>query len=86
MAREGYPLDWMTELKSKNDIVSVVSRYVRLDYKGGRYWGCCPFHHEKTPSFTVYPENGSFYCFGCGAGGEVVSFIRRVENLDFLIT
>ena len=83
MAREGYPLDWMTELKSKNDIVSVVSRYVRLDYKGGRYWGCCPFHHEKTPSFTVNQREGFYYCFGCHAGGDVVKFVQEMENVGF---
>ena len=46
--------------------------------------GLCPFHSEKTPSFNVYPENGSFYCFGCGAGGDVITFVRRIENLDYM--
>lgn len=65
------------------DITDIISGYVQLKRRGKNLVGLCPFHNEKTPSFTVYPENGSFYCFGCGAGGEVVSFIRRIENLDF---
>ena len=75
--------DFLSELRMRCDIEDVVSGYVQLKRRGKNLVGLCPFHNEKTPSFTVYPENGSFYCFGCGAGGEVVSFIRRAENLDF---
>ena len=58
--------------------------YVNLKRRGKNLVGLCPFHNEKTPSFTVYPENGSFYCFGCGAGGDVFSFVRLIENLDYI--
>lgn len=75
--------DFLMELRMRCDIEDIVSGYVQLKRRGKNLVGLCPFHNEKTPSFTVYPENGSFYCFGCGAGGEVVSFIRRAENLDF---
>ncbi len=75
--------DFLAELRMRCDIEDIVSGYVQLKRRGKNLVGLCPFHNEKTPSFTVYPENGSFYCFGCAAGGEVVSFIRRAENLDF---
>lgn len=76
--------DFLMELKYRNDIESVVGSYVNLKRRGSNLVGLCPFHNEKTPSFTVYPENGSFYCFGCGAGGDVITFIRQIENLDYL--
>lgn len=76
--------EFLSELRMRCDIEDIVSGYVQLKRRGKNLVGLCPFHNEKTPSFTVYPENGSFYCFGCGAGGEVVSFIRRAENLDFV--
>lgn len=75
--------EFLSELRQRCDIEDVVSGYVQLKRRGKNLVGLCPFHNEKTPSFTLYPESGSFYCFGCGAGGEVVSFIRRAENLDF---
>ncbi len=78
------PESFITELTDKNDIESVVSSYVRLKRRGRTLVGLCPFHGEKTPSFTVYPETSSFYCFGCGAGGDVITFIKRIENLDYL--
>ncbi len=65
------------------DIEQTISSYVQLKRRGKNLVGLCPFHNEKTPSFTVYPDSQSFFCFGCGAGGEVISFIRRAENLDF---
>ena len=67
----------------RNDIVSLVSSYVSLQRAGSNMKGLCPFHSEKTPSFTVYPQDNSFYCFGCGAGGDAISFIRKRENLDY---
>lgn len=76
--------EFIEELRMKNDIVSVVSPYVELKRRGRYYVGLCPFHNEKTPSFTVYPDTQSFYCFGCGAGGEIVNFTRRIENIDFI--
>ncbi|MDO4567618.1 MAG: DNA primase [Clostridia bacterium] len=74
---------WLAELKSKNDIVSLVSEYVDLRKKGKRFWGCCPFHTEKTPSFSVSPDNQMFYCFGCHAGGGMVQFVMQIERLQY---
>lgn len=76
--------DIKLEIKYKNDIETVVAPYVTLKRRGKNLVGLCPFHNEKTPSFTVYPENGSFYCFGCGVGGDVFTFISLAENLDYM--
>lgn len=78
------PEEIINEIKYKNDIESVMAPYVSLKRRGKNLVGLCPFHNEKTPSFTVYPENGSFYCFGCGVGGDVFSFVRQIENLDYI--
>lgn len=78
------PESFIAELTSRCDIESTVSSYVPLKRAGRLLKGLCPFHGEKTPSFTVYPETASFYCFGCGAGGDVITFIKRIENLDYL--
>ena len=78
------PEDIINEIKYRNDIETVISSYVNLKRRGKNLVGLCPFHNEKTPSFTVYPENGSFYCFGCGVGGDVFSFVRHIENLDYI--
>ena len=78
------PEEVINEIKYRNDIESVIAPYVNLKRRGKNLVGLCPFHNEKTPSFTVYPENGSFYCFGCGVGGDVFSFTRLVENLDYI--
>jgi len=78
------PQSFIEELKFHNDIETVVSSYVQLKKKGRISVGLCPFHSEKTPSFTVYPESQSFYCFGCGAGGDVIGFVRRIENLGYM--
>ena len=75
--------DFLEELKFRNDIESVVSRYVALKPRGRMMVGLCPFHNEKTPSFTVYTDSQSYYCFGCGAGGDCVTFIKTAENLDY---
>lgn len=72
------------DIKSRNDIETVVSSYVRLKRAGSNLNGLCPFHSEKTPSFTVFPATQSFYCFGCGAGGDVISFVMRTENVDYV--
>ncbi len=72
------------ELKYKNDIESVLSPYIVLKRRGSNLVGLCPFHNEKTPSFTVYPENGSYYCFGCGKGGDIITFTMQMENLDYI--
>lgn len=78
------PDSFLQELVAKNDIESVVSAYVSLKRRGRNLVGLCPFHGEKTPSFNLYPETSSFYCFGCGAGGDVITFIRRIENLSYI--
>ena len=78
------PESFIRELTEKNDIESVISAYVNIKRRGRNLVGLCPFHGEKTPSFTVYPETASFYCFGCGAGGDAITFIKKIENLDYL--
>lgn len=75
---------FLQELRMKTDINDIISTYVSLKRRGNTYVGLCPFHNEKTPSFTVYPDTQSFYCFGCGAGGDAVGFIRKIENLDYI--
>lgn len=74
---------WLSELYTKSDIVDVISDYTSLTERGGRYWGLCPFHHEKTPSFSVDREKQLYYCFGCKVGGNVANFIMKMENLTF---
>ncbi len=78
------PESFIQELISRNDIESVASTYVNFKRRGKNLVGLCPFHGEKTPSFNLYPENNSFYCFGCGVGGDVVTFIKKIENLDYI--
>lgn len=78
------PEEIINEIKYRNDIETAVSQYVNLKRRGKNLVGLCPFHSEKTPSFTVYPENGSFYCFGCGVGGDVFTFTGLIENLDYI--
>ena len=78
------PSSFKDELVARSDIVDVVSDYVTLTPKGGSYWGLCPFHGEKTPSFHVLPDRQLYHCFGCGKGGGVISFVMDVENLPFL--
>ena len=80
----GFDPRFMQELKQKNDIVEVASGYLSLDRKGGNHWACCPFHHERTPSFSIR-ESGQFYhCFGCGVSGDVVSLVQEMESTDFM--
>ena len=76
--------DFISELKEKNDIEEIISEYVNIQRKGKNSVGLCPFHAERTPSFCVYPMNGSFYCFGCGAGGDVITFLRLAEHFDYV--
>lgn len=75
---------FLQDLKYRADMVTVASRYVNLRKSGRGYVGLCPFHSEKTPSFNIFSENQSFYCFGCGAGGDVITFIEKIENLDYV--
>ena len=77
------PKNVLDEIEQRSDITDVIGSYVTLQRAGSNLKGLCPFHSEKTPSFTVYPASNSFYCFGCGAGGNVFTFIMKAENLDF---
>ena len=78
-----YPRELIEEIRMQNDIVDVISQYVPLKQKGSSYFGLCPFHHEKTPSFSVNSEKQFYYCFGCGASGNVYGFLMEMENCDF---
>lgn len=78
-----YPEEIVEEVRSRNDIVDVISGYVRLQRKGGNHFGLCPFHNEKTPSFSVSQAKQMYYCFGCGAGGNVITFVMEYENYTF---
>ena len=75
--------DWIDELISKLNIVDVVSKYVPLTRKGRTYWGCCPFHHEKDPSFAVNEDKQFYHCFGCKESGNVITFIQKIESVEF---
>ena len=79
-----FPEGFLQELKMRNSLTEVAAPYVNLKRRGRNMVGLCPFHGEKTPSFNIYTESESFYCFGCGAGGDVISFIMRIENLDYI--
>ena len=79
-----FPDGFLQELKLRSDITEIASSYVNLKRHGRNMVGLCPFHGEKTPSFNIYTESGSFYCFGCGAGGDVITFIMKIENLDYV--
>jgi len=78
-----FPQSFLDELIARNDIVDVVGSYVSLTPKGGSFWGCCPFHNEKTPSFHVLPDRQFYHCFGCKKGGGVINFIMDIENLSY---
>ena len=78
-----YPEELIEEVRTRNDIVEVISGYVRLQKKGCNYFGLCPFHNEKSPSFSVSPGKQMYYCFGCGAGGNVITFLMEYENQTF---
>lgn len=82
MQTRGFPTEWMNELKRKNDLVSIASNYLKLEQKGGRFWACCPFHREKTPSFSI--KDDIYYCFGCKESGDVIKFVQKLENVDFM--
>ena len=75
---------FMQELKQKNEIIDVISGYVSLDKKGNTHWACCPFHHERTPSFAVNQAEQFYHCFGCGVSGDVVKFVQEIESTDFM--
>ena len=79
-----YSEDIIEQVRTENDIVEVIGDYVKLQKKGSSYFGLCPFHNEKSPSFSVSPNKQMYYCFGCGEGGDVINFVMRIENLDFM--
>lgn len=81
MAR--YSEELIDEIKNSNDIVDVISQYISLKRSGRNYFGLCPFHNEKSPSFSVSPDKQIFHCFGCGVGGNVFSFISKIEGINF---
>ena len=78
-----YPDEIVEEVRSRNDIVDVINGYVGLKRKGNTYSACCPFHNEKTPSFHVSREKQMYHCFGCGAGGNVFTFLMEYEHYSF---
>ncbi len=75
--------EFLSLLKEKNDLVEVIGSYIKLDRRGYNYWACCPFHHEKTPSFSVNAADKYYHCFGCGASGDVITFVKEYENVEF---
>lgn len=84
MASNGEFQDFISTLKEKVNIVDVISGYVSVERRGGTWWGCCPFHHEKTPSFAINEADQYYHCFGCGESGDVIKFVRKMENADFM--
>ena len=80
---KGFDARFIDELKHKSDLVAIAEKYVRLEQRGSNYWGCCPFHHEKTPSFTINAAKQFYYCFGCHKSGDVIKFVMEMESLDF---
>ena len=81
-----YSEELIEEIRSSNDIVDVISQYVILKRSGRNFFGLCPFHKEKSPSFSVSPDKQIFHCFGCGVGGNVIHFVSTIESLDFVET
>ncbi len=84
MQKNIYSREWLDKLIYNNNIVSVISKYLPLQKKNNKFWACCPFHHEKTPSFVVNELEGYYHCFGCGESGNVITFIEKIEGLDFV--
>ena len=74
---------FISELKFRCAIDEVIGSHIALKRAGGRYLACCPFHNERTPSFTVFPDTASYYCFGCGEGGDIITFTMKYKNLDY---
>ena len=83
MAYVRYPRQWLDELNSRADIVQIVSEHVQLKKNGANYIGLCPFHHEKTASFSVNPTLNVYHCFGCKAGGNLIGFVMNINHLSF---
>ena len=83
MAKTSISQQFLEEVKSKNDIVDVASKYITLNRRGGNFWACCPFHNEKTPSFSIKQDAQFFKCFGCGVSGNVFNLVMKMENVNF---
>lgn len=81
-----YSEEVLNEVRQSNDIVDIISQYMHLKRSGRNYFGLCPFHNEKSPSFSVSPDKQIFHCFGCGVGGNVFSFVSKIEGLNFIET
>lgn len=81
---KGLSPEFLRELKSKIDLVELIGSYVLVDKKGGNYWARCPFHHEKTPSFSINAAEQFYHCFGCGVSGDAITFVREIESVDFM--
>ncbi len=84
MESKGFSVDWLSELKRKNDLATIASNYLKMEQKGRRFWACCPFHNEKTPSFSINNDDGIYYCFGCHESGDVIKFVQKMENVEFM--
>ena len=84
MAR--YSEEIINDVRQNNDIVDVISQYMHLKRSGRNFFGLCPFHNEKSPSFSVSPDKQIFHCFGCGVGGNVITFVSKIEGLNFVET
>lgn len=84
MTKGGFSSDFIDEVRTKNDIIDIASKYMTLNRRGGNFWACCPFHNEKTPSFSIKPDGQFYKCFGCGESGNVISLVMKMENVDFL--
>ena len=84
MANVNLTPDFLDELRAKNDIIDVASKYITLNRKGANFWACCPFHNEKTPSFSLKQDGQFFKCFGCGESGNVITLVMKMENVDFI--
>ena len=77
---KGFDSNFIDELKRKSDIVDIASKYVRLEQRGGNFWGCCPFHHEKTASFCINSIGQFYYCYGCHKSGDVITLVMELES------
>ena len=80
-----YPEEVIEEVRMRSDIVDIISGYVKLQKKGSNLFGLCPFHHEKSPSFSVAPSKQMYHCFGCGVSGNVITFVMEYENFSFVV-
>ena len=76
--------DTLDAVNQRTDIVAIIGEYTRLERRGAEWWGCCPFHNEKSPSFHVVPDRKMYHCFGCGKGGGVINFVMEMEKLEFV--